>query len=97
MSVEIKIDTIGGNCPVQAEGTINGKPFYFRARGQHWSLSIGGADLIGNPEFSYAEKCGDGPFTAGWITEDEARTFIDRGAAIFANQGIIHRDEKTVA
>lgn len=29
-----------GNCPVQAEGTINGFPFYFRSRGGHWSLSI---------------------------------------------------------
>lgn len=30
----------GGNCPVQAEGKINGLPFYFRSRGGHWSLSI---------------------------------------------------------
>lgn len=29
-----------GNCPVQAEGTINGLPFYFRSRGGHWALSI---------------------------------------------------------
>jgi hypothetical protein len=31
---------IGGKCPVQAEGTINGLPFYFRSRYGHWSLSI---------------------------------------------------------
>jgi hypothetical protein len=30
----------GGKCPVQAEGKINGLPFYFRSRGGHWSLSI---------------------------------------------------------
>lgn len=29
-----------GNCPVQAEGTIDGFPFYFRARGGSWKLSI---------------------------------------------------------
>ena len=29
-----------GNCPVQAEGRINGYPFYFRSRGGHWLLSI---------------------------------------------------------
>lgn len=38
----IIIDSFGGNCPVQAEGTIDGKPFYFRARGSSWSMSIGG-------------------------------------------------------
>lgn len=30
----------GGLCPVQAEGKINGLPFYFRSRGGSWSLSI---------------------------------------------------------
>ena len=29
-----------GQCPVQAEGKINGLPFYFRSRGASWSLSI---------------------------------------------------------
>jgi hypothetical protein len=29
-----------GKCPVQAEGKIDGFPFYFRSRGGHWSLSI---------------------------------------------------------
>ena len=33
----LMIDWCGGNCPVQAEGKINGKPFYFRARGECWS------------------------------------------------------------
>lgn len=29
-----------GNCPVQAEGTINGHRFYFRSRGGSWSMRI---------------------------------------------------------
>lgn len=29
-----------GKFPVQAEGKIDGFPFYFRSRGGHWSLSI---------------------------------------------------------
>lgn len=37
-----------GKCPVQAEGKINGFPFYFRSRGGHWSLSIANA-LDGDP------------------------------------------------
>lgn len=37
----IVIDRLGGLCPVQAEGTIDGVPFYFRSRGEHWSIEIG--------------------------------------------------------
>jgi hypothetical protein len=29
-----------GNCPVQAEGTIDGYPFYFRSRGGHWAIHV---------------------------------------------------------
>ena len=29
-----------GACPVQAEGTVDGLPFYFRARGGEWTLSV---------------------------------------------------------
>jgi hypothetical protein len=36
----IYTEEISGCCPVQAEGTINGLPFYFRSRGEHWSLYI---------------------------------------------------------
>lgn len=78
------IDWIGGNCPVQAEGTIAGKEFYFRARGNRWSMSIdsdlGPNDRFFNPEWYYQEPYGDGPFDAGWMTEDEARSFIAQAA-----------------
>ena len=80
---EIVITCLGGNCPVQAEGTIDGKPFYFRSRGEHWSMSIGGEDVVGNPEWRHEEEYGDGPFEAGWITEDEAREFIKKSAGRF--------------
>lgn len=36
----IVFDTIGGQCPVQAEGTIDGHGFYFRARGESWSIQV---------------------------------------------------------
>ena len=29
-------------CPVQCAGTVNGQPFYFRARGERWTLGVGG-------------------------------------------------------
>ena len=31
----VEIDWVGGNCPVQAEGRIGGKPFNFRGVGKH--------------------------------------------------------------
>lgn len=82
MTNPIAIDAIGGNCPVQAEGTIAGKPFYFRARGEHWSIEIGGCIDDGRPEWRHAEFHGEWP-DAGWITEEEARAFIAKAAARF--------------
>ena len=80
--MEVKIDLIGGNCPVQAEGTVDGKPFYFRARGEHWSMGIGG-DPVMNPEWEHHEEYGAVPFAAGWMELDEARAFIDKAVAIY--------------
>ena len=50
---EIVIESIGGQCPVQAEGTIDGKPFYFRARNAYWSIGIGGEDVVCSPEWYF--------------------------------------------
>jgi hypothetical protein len=83
MSPEVAINWIGGNCPVQAEGTVDGKEFYFRARGEHWSMSIGGADVVGEPEWYYEEEYSDEPFAAGWMHEAEARHFISRAAGLY--------------
>jgi len=76
------IEQIYGNCPVQAEGKIDGKSFYFRSRGSSWSLSVGG-DLVSNPEWQYIEDYGEDEFSAGWMPEDEARDFIEKAAGLF--------------
>ncbi len=78
------INWLGGNCPVQAEGTVCGKPFYFRARGEHWRIGIGGKPIC-EPEWEREEEWGDGPFAAGWMPEDEARRIIDRCASEYIN------------
>lgn len=65
MSSNLKIGTLGGNCPVQAEGTVDGHEFYFRARGSYWSMSIGGDDVVGKPAWYYEEPYGSGPYDAG--------------------------------
>lgn len=84
--MQLYIEYLGGNCPVQAEGTVNGKRFYFRARGTHWSMGIGGDEPVGEPEWIRQEKWGDGPFAAGWMPEEEARRIIERCAAAYCAQ-----------
>ena len=73
------IEWLGGNCPVQAEGTIDGKPFYFRARGRWWSLEI--ADVTFREE-----RWGDSEFAAGWMPHDEARKLIERCANDYVSE-----------
>lgn len=79
----IEIDGLGGNCPVQAEGHIDGKPFYFRARGERWQIGIGGADTILEPEWYHEEPYGSLPFEAGWMDEEEASAFIVKAAGLY--------------
>lgn len=78
----IKIKWIGGNCPVQAEGTIDGKAFYFRARGDSWSVGVG-EEPVGDPEWYYEQSYGDGPFDAGWMEESEALDFITDASVLY--------------
>jgi len=84
----IKIISEGGFCPVQIEGTVDGLPFYFRARGSAWSLSI--ADTAtGDPLDSgwyYTQSYSDLPFSAGWMTLAEARTFLEQAVLIWRTQ-----------
>jgi hypothetical protein len=83
---EFKIAMLGGNCPVQAEGVVDGKEFYFRARGQRWSFEVGD-DLDADPEWSYSESYGDSPYAAGWMEEDEAREFIEQAVERYRARG----------
>lgn len=36
----VEVVTFGGYAPVQADGYVDGLPFYFRARGEHWSFQV---------------------------------------------------------
>lgn len=93
ISESIKIDMIGGNCPVQAEGTIDGKPFYFRARGEHWSFSVG-TDAIGDPDWHHEEKWGSGPYDAGWMSEETARRAIEWCARSYLARAALEASQK---
>lgn len=79
------LDWLGGSCPVQAEGTIDGHPLYFRARGARWSLDIG--EAFGNepPLFWYREDWGTWP-DAGYMPDDVALSMIDKAVALYREQ-----------
>lgn len=79
---KLRLDTIGGNCPVQARGFIAGVPFYFRARGKHWSFSVG-RDPVGNPDWQHREQYSDEEFAEGWMEEKEAKEFIAKAAKLY--------------
>lgn len=78
----VVIDWLHGYCPVQAEGTVDGLPFYFRARGTHWRIGIGG-DTVVNPTWGYGESYGQGPFDAGWMSEEDALSFIEKAVSLY--------------
>lgn len=80
---QIDIRWIGGNCPVQAEGTVGGQEFYFRARGDSWSIGIGG-DVVLDPEWGYEEDWGDGPYDAGWMPQHVALQMIGKAVGLYA-------------
>lgn len=77
----IEIDTIGGLCPVQAEGAVDGQQFYFRARGERWALHIGPkADWFTGREWRHKEPYGE-KYEAGYMSETLARAFIGKAIA----------------
>lgn len=80
----LEIDFLDGFCPVQAEGRLDGEPFLFRARGDRWSLSVGGR-VLSDPAWRHEESYGTWP-DAGWIEEPEARRLIERGAALYRSR-----------
>lgn len=82
----IEIDWLAGNCPVQAEGRIDGKPFYFRARGVAWRLEIRNEH---QPEWAYGEPYGEEPFAAGWMDVAEAKTFIRKAAELYRAEKVL--------
>lgn len=70
-------------CPVQAEGTVDGVPFYFRARWSHWRMVIGDdpcswEELPG--QWWREESYGDSGYDAGWMPLEEAKRIIARCA-----------------
>ena len=78
--------------PVQGEGTLNGHPFYFRARGDQWTFSLAeepGLDpvfidsaesALGRGYFLEGQYGPPGSFAASYLPLAEARMLIDECA-----------------
>jgi hypothetical protein len=84
MKAKLDICWTGRACPVQAEGTVNGVPFYFRARGQRWSMSIGEDPVgisVGRKEgWRKSEPWGEEMYDAGWMPDETAKEIIEKCA-----------------
>ena len=87
--LNIKVESIGGKCPVQANGTIFGTDFYFRARGQAYSLAIG-EDPVDIPEYRkgwYVKKSwGEHEFDAGYMPVNIALLLISKHVIDYINE-----------
>jgi len=86
--MNIEFEWLGGYCPVQAEGTINEYPFYFRSRGNHWSFSVApkGESPVSMGMFFRREKWGNKSFAAGYMPEKEVRRIIQKCAEEFEKE-----------
>lgn len=88
---EIEYTELGGACPVQADGAIDGHPFYFRYRGDQWSLTI--APIGGDPMDTIAAvyfRSRDnhtGEYFNGWMEDDEVREIVVACAREWAEGG----------
>lgn len=85
------VGELGGSCPVQGNGVVDGCRWYFRARWSHWGLAIAyepATDpVMVEPHtpggFYFGEDYpGDG-FNAGYMLDDEAWQLVEKGFRAF--------------
>lgn len=96
MNIEehLHIDYLYGCCPVQAEGDVDDKPFYFRARGSHWSFALSedtdncDTTNLATVDFYVEERCGNGPFDAGYMPLEVAQALIMQCAEEYLTSGV---------
>lgn len=90
----ISVSSWGGTCPYQAKGKIDEYPFYFRARGDEWTLEVL-VDRENQGEYQdwpesktwfFGQDYHAGLGAAGHITDDEFAGFINIGAVAFRDR-----------
>ncbi len=65
---------LAGFCPVQAEGSVDGEYFYFRARGSHWRFELGGNESGTKGAKWWHEEYwpNESGFEAGYMSDEDA-------------------------
>ncbi len=79
------LNWLDGNCPVQGEGTVDGRYLYFRARGEKWSVEIGRDQLFTDDNWLIEVYWGAWP-SAGYMSEDDARRCIAVAVVIWRTE-----------
>lgn len=79
----VRIDMIGGNCPVQAEGYFDDKAFYFRAKYSSWLIEVGPKDIPWSCDEWETEHDWGADDDAGWMPMHVAIGFICDGVEEF--------------
>ncbi len=82
----------GGTCPVQGVGEVDGRPVYYRARGDDVRLDFFAAgadpqDHTVDETWSFGEKYAGPEPNSGWIYSGETRAFIRRAVAAWRAGG----------
>lgn len=67
-----------GSQPIEATGLIDGKDFYFCGSDGFWSLSVGGTDVVDQPDWYYEEEHA----APDELSEEDVYSLIAKGAAL---------------
>lgn len=79
----------GGACPVQGDGTVDGRVVYYRSRGTGWQFSVapeGSTDALGTDCWEHAEDKYHWP-DGGWVHADVSRECIRRAVSMWRSAG----------
>jgi len=79
----------GGACPVQGEGTVDGRQVYYRSRGSGWQFHVapeGAADALGDDAWCFEEYRYHWP-DGGWVHADVSVACIRRAVGMWRSAG----------
>lgn len=82
------LDWCGGFCPVQAEGWLDDKAFYFRARGEHWQFHVAKdrSHRFVNDRFFCDIAWPEGRYMAGYMSPVDVLKCLHLGVALYRQQ-----------
>ena len=98
--MNLQFEFTSSPAPVQAEGTVAGRSFYFRARGDTWQFTV--AEEAGDDPVSLGEKdvalgrawyrsgTLPGAFEASWMPLDQATSLIQLCAREYVSDHTSH-------